>query len=71
MPRRGEHPRQNERRVGPARNPYARRRHLRKHRSGATIDDILEWFDGLDRDQVKAVIDFAARTPDKPPAYVP
>lgn len=30
--------------------------------AGANIDDILEWFDGLERDQVKAVIDFAARS---------
>jgi uncharacterized protein (DUF433 family) len=29
--------------------------------AGANIDDIMEWFDGLDRGQVKAVIEFAAR----------
>ena len=29
--------------------------------AGANIDDILGWYDGLDRDQVKAVIEFAAR----------
>jgi len=28
--------------------------------AGANIDDIMEWFDGLDREQVKAVIEFAA-----------
>jgi uncharacterized protein (DUF433 family) len=39
--------------------------------AGATIDDIMEWFDGLDREQVKAVIQFAARSLDKAPAYVP
>ncbi len=32
--------------------------------AGASIDDIMEWFDGLDRDQVKAVIEFAARSLD-------
>jgi uncharacterized protein (DUF433 family) len=37
--------------------------------AGASIDDIKEWFDGLDRDQVRAVIEFAARSLDKPPAY--
>jgi uncharacterized protein (DUF433 family) len=37
--------------------------------AGANIDDIMEWFDGLDRDQVRAVIEFAARSLDKPPAY--
>lgn len=28
--------------------------------AGASIDDIMEWFDGLNREQVKAVIEFAA-----------
>ena len=28
-------------------------------------------FDGLDREQVKAVIEFAARSLDKEPTYVP
>ena len=37
--------------------------------AGASIDDIMEWFDGLDREQVKAVIAFAARSLDRPPAY--
>src|SRR6202166_2690440 len=32
--------------------------------AGANIDDILAWYDGLDRDQVKAVIEFAARSLD-------
>jgi uncharacterized protein (DUF433 family) len=39
--------------------------------AGANIDNIMEWFDGLDREQVKAVIEFAARSLDKAPAYVP
>lgn len=34
--------------------------------TGAGIDDIMEWFDGLDREQVKAVIDFAAHNLDAP-----
>jgi uncharacterized protein (DUF433 family) len=34
--------------------------------AGASIDD-MEWFDGLDREQVKAVIEFAARSLDRPP----
>jgi uncharacterized protein (DUF433 family) len=34
--------------------------------AGANIDNILEWFDGLDREQVKAVIDFAARSLQEP-----
>ena len=39
--------------------------------AGASIDDLMEWFDGLDRGQVKAVIEFAARSLDKPPEYIP
>jgi len=39
--------------------------------AGANIDDIMGWFDGLDREQVKAVIEFAARSLDKPPVYAP
>jgi len=34
--------------------------------AGASLDDILSWFDGLDREQVKAVIDFAARSLETP-----
>jgi uncharacterized protein (DUF433 family) len=37
--------------------------------AGANIDDIMEWFDGLNREQVKAVIEFAARSLYKPPEY--
>jgi len=36
--------------------------------AGASIDDIMEWFDGLDREQVKAVIGFAVRSLDRAPA---
>jgi uncharacterized protein (DUF433 family) len=39
--------------------------------AGANIDGIVEWFDGLDREQVKAVIEFAVRSLDKAPAYAP
>jgi uncharacterized protein (DUF433 family) len=39
--------------------------------AGANIDDIMEWFDGLSREQVKAVIEFAARSLDNPPKYAP
>jgi len=39
--------------------------------AGANIDDIMEWFDGLDREQVKAVIEFAARSLDKAPEHTP
>ncbi|MCX6590883.1 MAG: DUF433 domain-containing protein [Acidobacteria bacterium] len=35
--------------------------------SGASLDDILEWFDGLDRDQVRAAIAFAHRSLEQPP----
>ena len=36
---------------------------------GARIDDLMEWLDGLDRQQVKAVIEFATRSLDKEPSY--
>jgi uncharacterized protein (DUF433 family) len=36
--------------------------------AGASLDDIMQWYDGLDREQVKAVIEFAARSLDKAPA---
>jgi len=39
--------------------------------AGASIDDIMEWFHGLDRTQVQEVIEFAARSLDKPPTYAP
>ena len=39
--------------------------------AGANLDDIMEWYDGLDRKQVKAVIEFAARSLDEAPAYAP
>jgi uncharacterized protein (DUF433 family) len=34
--------------------------------AGACLDDILSWFDGLNREQVKAVIDFAAHSLEAP-----
>ena len=39
--------------------------------AGASIDDIMEWFRGLDRAQVREVIEFAARSLDRPPSYAP
>jgi uncharacterized protein (DUF433 family) len=33
--------------------------------AGANLDNIMEWYDGLDREQVEAVIEFAARSLDK------
>jgi len=38
---------------------------------GANIDDILTWYDGLDREQVRALIEFAARSLDSAPAFAP
>lgn len=39
--------------------------------AGANIDEIMEWFHELDRAQVQEVIEFAARSLDKPPSYAP
>lgn len=37
-------------------------------KAGASIDEIMEWFEGLDREQVEAVIEFAARSLDVTPS---
>lgn len=37
--------------------------------AGASINDLMVWFDGLERAQVKAVLEFAARSLDKPPVH--
>lgn len=36
--------------------------------AGASVDEIVAWFDGVDRDQVRAVIHFAASSLDAAPA---
>ncbi len=36
--------------------------------AGANIDDIMDWFEGLDRNQIKAVIEFAARSLEETPS---
>ena len=37
---------------------------------GASIDEVVEWFD-VTREQVEAVLHFAARSLDKVPVYAP
>jgi uncharacterized protein (DUF433 family) len=37
-------------------------------KAGANMEEIMEWFDGLDREQVEAVIEFAARSLDVTPS---
>jgi uncharacterized protein (DUF433 family) len=32
--------------------------------AGASLDDVMTWYEGLDRKQVQAVIEFAARSLD-------
>jgi uncharacterized protein (DUF433 family) len=39
--------------------------------AGASLDDILQWYDGVNREQVKSVLEFAARSLDKAPALAP
>jgi len=36
--------------------------------AGANTDDIINWFEGLDRGQIKAAIEFAARSLDETPS---
>jgi uncharacterized protein (DUF433 family) len=38
-------------------------------KEGANIDDILQWYEGLNREQVKAVIEFAVRSLDRLPQH--
>lgn len=37
--------------------------------AGASIGDVIEWFEGLDRKQVEAVIEFAALSLQRPPDF--
>jgi hypothetical protein len=67
MPRGGEHPRSDQRRVGVA---YARVAIFENPAAGASINDIMEWVEGLDREQVKAVIKFVTRGIDRAPALM-
>jgi Protein of unknown function (DUF433) len=60
MPRSGEHPRQGERRVGIQGHPYAGFHRFENLESGASIEEIMEWFD-VTREQIIAVLEFAAR----------
>ena len=36
--------------------------------AGASLDEIMEWFDGLKREQAASVIHFAAQSLNAPPA---
>lgn len=36
--------------------------------AGASLDDVMQWFEGLDREQVKAVIEFVTRSLDQTPS---
>jgi uncharacterized protein (DUF433 family) len=37
--------------------------------AGASLNDIMQWYDGLDREQIKAVIEFAVRSLDRLPDH--
>ena len=37
---------------------------------GASLDDIMKWFEGLDREQVRAVIEFVARSLEDTPSSI-
>jgi hypothetical protein len=67
----GEHSWHGERRVGVEGHADAGFRDLRNLEAGANLDDIMQWYDGLDREQVKAVIEFAARSLDTAHAFAP
>ena len=68
----GERSRQSERGLGLERHADAGFRYLFENlEAGANLDDIMQWYDGLHREQVKAVVEFAARSLDKAPAFAP
>jgi uncharacterized protein (DUF433 family) len=37
--------------------------------AGATVDELLEWFDGLNRAQVQRVVEFAVRSANAPAGF--
>lgn len=37
--------------------------------AGASLNDIMQWYDGLNREQIKAVIEFAVRSLDRLPDH--
>jgi uncharacterized protein (DUF433 family) len=37
--------------------------------AGASIDDLMEWFDGLNHEQIKEVIHFAGSSLERSPVY--
>ena len=39
-------------------------------KAGANLDDIMEWFEGLDRAQIKTVFGFVARSLEAPASYL-
>ena len=67
MPRRGEHPRQGSGAwvFKDTRMPVSTV--FENLESGASIDEIMEWFD-VTREQIVAVLEFAARSLDAPPS---
>lgn len=71
MPRCGERSRQGQWCVGSQGYTYACLAIFENLEAGANIDEIMEWFHGLDKAQVQEVIEFAARSLDKPPSYAP
>ena len=60
MPRRGERARQGQRRVVLRGTRMPVSAIFENIEAGANINDIMEWFEGLDLEQVRAVIEFAA-----------
>jgi len=48
--------------VGLSRHAHPRGGSFRNLEDGLTIDEIVEMFDGLTKEQVKAVLDFAAQS---------
>jgi hypothetical protein len=65
MPRRGEHSRQTQRRVGISQHKDARVTVFENLEAGSTIEEIIEQFH-VTREQIQSVFEFAARSLDSP-----
>ncbi len=62
MPSRGECTRKSERRMGLPQYRMPVAAVFENLEDGVTIDELVELYDGLTRNQVKSVLDFAARS---------
>jgi hypothetical protein len=68
MPRRGEHSRQGERRVGSARNQDAGQVLFENLEAGMNIEEVMEQFP-VSREEIDSLMGCIARSLEKAPSY--